>query len=103
MIWIDLVLKALCSASPRKLKAITVKNIKNPGQMASFGSSYIKSCAPVSILPQLAVGGWIPRPRKLNTLSNRMIFPTVNVVATIIGEVTFGNICLDIMRDGLKP
>ena len=38
------------------------------------------------MLPQLAIGGWMPRPKKLSTDSNRMMLPTDRVVATIIGE-----------------
>ena len=86
----DLGSNASCIPSPRKLNAITVAKMAIPGQTASMGDSYIKSCALVSILPQLGIGGCIPNPKKLSTDSSNIIFPTDNVVATEIGETEFG-------------
>ena len=43
------------------------------------------------MLPQLAIGGWMPRPRNDSTLSNRMMLPIDSVVETMIGEATLGS------------
>ena len=49
--------RASCRPSPRKLNAITVMKMSRPGHTASIGASWMSSCALVSMLPQLGVGG----------------------------------------------
>ena len=85
------------------MKAITVPKIINPGQMARVGVVHIKTCALVNIFPQLAMGGWMPRPRKLRTDSIKMIFPIERVVATVIGEIEFGRMWRTIMCGADAP
>src|SRR5260221_660195 len=53
--------------------------------------------------PQLAIGGWMPRPRKLSTDSSRMMLPMESVVATISGEATLGRMWTRTMRGALAP
>ena len=43
------------------------------------------------MLPQLAVGGWTPRPMKSRAASRRMIWPTPRLAATIITGSTLGS------------
>ena len=50
--------RAARSPSPRKLKLITVRVIITPGRMASQGTVSKYPWALVSMLPQLASGGW---------------------------------------------
>jgi hypothetical protein len=54
-------------------------------------------------VPRLACGSWIPRPRKLRKLSNRMICGTVSVAYTTTGPITFGTTCRNRIRTGLAP
>ena len=49
--------RASCRPSPRKLNAITVMKIIRPGQIISSGALDNCSWAPVSMLPQLGIGG----------------------------------------------
>jgi hypothetical protein len=44
----------------------------------------------VSRLPQLGVGGWMPRPRKLNVVSARMAAPASSVAETMSGASELG-------------
>ena len=53
--------------------------------------------------PQLATGGWMPRPRKLKTDSSRITLPTDRVVATRIGDIAFGRIWRNMMRAAVAP
>ena len=48
------------SPSPMKLKLATASVIARPGNTASHGSTVKSLCALVSMLPQLAAGGWMP-------------------------------------------
>ena len=50
------------SPSPMRLSPNTVSTIARPGMMATWGASEISVCASASILPQLGIGGWAPRP-----------------------------------------
>ena len=74
-----------------------------PGQSASSGAFQISSCALVSMLPQLGIGGWMPRPKKLSTLSNLITSPTASAVATRIGEIVLGRTWNSITRQGGAP
>src|SRR5690606_9372978 len=48
------------SPSPTKLKLATASVIIRPGKIASHGAETRYCWALFSMLPQLAVGGWIP-------------------------------------------
>jgi hypothetical protein len=48
-----------------------------------IGAFQISSWALVSMLPQLATGGWMPRPRKLSTDSNRITLPIDRVISPV--------------------
>ena len=60
-------------------------------------------CAWYSMLPQLAVGGCTPTPKKLSALSIRMPRPTASVVATAAAGSTPGNTCRSTTRAGEAP
>ena len=59
--------------------ASTVTKMSAPGRIASIGALAMRSCALLSMFPQLGSGGWMPRPRKLSTDSSRMTWPTARV------------------------
>ena len=79
---------------PIKLMAITSTTIVNPGGIHNHGCfvSTVRDCAPFSILPRLADGGWIPVPRKLNAASSSMDKARTDVAYTKIGAAVFGRI-----------
>src|SRR5205807_9962355 len=79
--------------SPRRLNPRTVSAIAAPGRTAIHGSSSMYCRAALSINPQEAVGGWVPRPRKLSAASVRMAVERDTVVCTIKGAETFGTTC----------
>ena len=66
--------------------------MRSPGKTARCGACWIYRCALLSILPQDAVGGWIPRPKKLRADSMRMAFAIFMVAATMIVGMMFGRI-----------
>ena len=45
------------------------------------------------MLPQVAVGGWTPIPKKLSEASNTIALPTCSVPATTIGANVLGTMC----------
>src|SRR5699024_12045407 len=47
--------------------------------------------------------GWAPRPRKDSPLADKTAVAILNVAWTMIGDDTFGKICLKIMRKSLAP
>ena len=55
------------------------------------------------MLPQLGVGGWMPRPRKSRAASIRMIWPTPRLAATISTGSTFGSRWRTINRASRAP
>ena len=55
------------------------------------------------IVPQLAIGGVNPNPRKLKKASVKMAEGTVNVIVTKIGPIEFGIKCLLIILDVFAP
>ena len=61
--------------SPSRLKPKTVKKMAKPGNQVSHGASRMNCMPKFSIDPQLAAGGWIPRPRKLRAASARIALP----------------------------
>ena len=51
-----------------------------------------------SIEPHSGVGGWMPKPRKLNVAADRMALPTPSVACTSSGANAFGRICRMMMN-----
>ena len=78
--------------SPKKLNAKTDKIINKPG-IINHGASWRarKFCARWSITPQLTIGGWIPKPKKLRALSPRINIGTLIVSTTIIRQIPSRN------------
>ena len=54
--------------------------------------------ASISMLPQVGIGGWTPRPKKLSDDSRMIALPTASVAPTTIGPITLGRMCRPIMR-----
>ena len=52
-----------------------------------------------AIVPQLAIGGVNPKPKKLRKASVKMAEGMVNVIVTKIGPIEFGIKCLLIILD----
>src|SRR5215472_1906162 len=50
-------------ALPSRLDASTVTKMHTPGRKTSHGECAKYCCALLSKLPQLGVGGWMPKPR----------------------------------------
>ena len=50
-----------------------------------------------SIRPQVTVGGWTPRPRKLSAASASMVVATTMLASTMIEPVTLGRMCLNMI------
>src|SRR5688572_8784662 len=82
--------RASLRPSPTKLIAMTVTRIIRPGKIATHGAWIMSPWARNSMLPQLAVGGWTPSPRKLADASRMMAWPTPRVAATMTGANVFG-------------
>src|SRR5579859_3070551 len=57
----------------------------------------------LSIVPQLDVGGWRPKPKKLKIDSEMMLKPTYSVAITVMGPIALGKICRKIKRRSLAP
>ena len=59
--------------------------------------------ASANMLPQVGVGGGTPTPKKLSEASKMTATPTVKLNRTMAVLVTFGRMCLNMMRIGLTP
>ena len=72
----------------------TNRMINTPGGTHNQGLEVkiVMDCAPLSMLPKLAVGGCTPMPKKLNAASSKMDKATTDVAYTRIGAMVFGNI-----------
>ena len=78
------------TASPTRLRASTITKIATPGSSTTCGLR-ITNCRPVaSMLPQSAVGGWVPSPRKDSPAVVRILAPTSRLKATTTGESRCG-------------
>src|SRR5713101_10218676 len=84
--------------SPTKLMARTVRKIAAPGNTVIHQLSSVVPMALVSRLPQLAVGGWIPKPRNDSVLSTRIASATTSVAFTMMGPRQLGNTWRRMMR-----
>ena len=71
--------------SPKKLNERTAKMTKRPGSRSQGRlRTTLTCCASWSNTPQLAMGGWIPSPRKLKAVSARIIPGTERVAMTMM-------------------
>ena len=69
----------------------TTRPSATPGQITRCGASNMwKRTCPLSIAPQLGVGGPRPKPRKLSPASARIIPGTLPVKATMVGARMLG-------------
>src|SRR5690242_11644967 len=68
--------RSSCRPSPRRLKPMTVMNMKIAGQIAIQGATVTSGRASLIIRPQSEAGGCAPRPRKLRDAPSRI--PNVN-------------------------
>src|SRR5579863_6953373 len=55
------------------------------------------------MLPQLAVGGWMPRPRNDSVASNTTAAGIYKVASTRTGASRFGRMSMNMMRNGPAP
>src|SRR5207249_934821 len=86
------------------LNASTTTLIATPGKIARYGAvSRFRRPSPLSIAPQVGVGGGVPRPSKLTAASMTMAFPSHTVAMTRIGANTFGSTCRATIRPGEAP
>src|SRR5437879_2452318 len=86
------------------LNARTTTLIARPGKMARYGAvSRLRRPSPLSIPPQVGVGGGVPRPRKLRAASMTMALPSQTVAMTRIGAKTFGSTWRRTIRAGDAP
>jgi hypothetical protein len=58
--------------SPTNVNAIMTNAIRTDGMITKIGRNVICGKLSKTMLPQLAVGGYTPNPRKLNAASARM-------------------------------
>ena len=64
----------------------------------------VQCCMPVAIItPQLGVGGWAPRPRKLRADSISSALDAMTAEKTITLPAAFGHMCLNAIRIPLAP
>ena len=63
--------------------------------MAIWGDVLRASLPDLRIFPQDAVGGAIPRPKKLNAASEIIEPAVLRVAYTIMGDRVFGSMCLN--------
>ena len=68
-----------------------------------MSSRMISSIAANIMLPQLAMGGWTPRPRNERPASIRMAVATMNVALTTNGPMTPGRIWRKMVRRAFTP
>ena len=86
------------------LNASTTRLIATPGKIARYGAvSRFLRPSPLSIAPQVGVGGGVPSPKKLNAASMTMAFPSHTVAMTRIGANTFGSTWRATIRPGEAP
>ena len=92
--------KASRKASPMKLMLSTVRKMSRPGKKPrhQWPSRTTGTCASCSMRPQVASGGWKPRPRKDRVDSARMATATFRVADTTTGPSAFGTRCMNTMR-----
>ena len=91
------------STSPRRLTDSTVTMMAMPGGMARNQFRSMKAAAVLSIVPQLACGGWTPRPMKERPASASSTAPTVSVTCTISGGAMLGKMWRSRMRPSEAP
>ena len=92
---------AACNASPSRLQAMTVRKMHASRDRPPGAAPRDRSCAPLSIVPQLASGGADAEPEEAqHRIRSRITSPTTSVVATMSGDARFGRICFRrIVRD----
>src|SRR3989442_5683374 len=76
--------------SPRKLKAISVRESAIGGARTMWGAMRSAWKPSAAMAPQEGVGGWTPRPRKLKKASNRMACGIPKVAWTMMGPSALG-------------
>jgi hypothetical protein len=74
-----------------------VRKIAIPGKKATHQADPRYSLPLEMSAPQEGVGGGTPAPKKDKILSERMVFPTCNVVATTTVLPTAGSRCFNII------
>ncbi len=75
-----------------------------PGKMGTQGAlSAYSSAPPCSIRPHAGVGSCTPSPRYESEASRRIAWPTKVVSMIRYGAITFGAMCLRMMRRSEKP
>ena len=91
------------NASPRLLNASTDSRTIAPGNRARSGRFQMKFCAPLSMLPQVGVGGWIPSPRYDSADSVRIAFATPSDAETMIAGIAWGRTWRRMIRSSRAP
>src|SRR5688572_22533277 len=61
-----------------------------PGNRDSHGLAWMKATFALRSHPQLGVGGWVPRPRKLSVASTMIEVAMPRVVVTMMGARQLG-------------
>jgi hypothetical protein len=89
--------------SPTLLKPNTRITIAIPGASDIHGSVASHARPWFVMEPHAGVGGARPRPIKLKPASAITPPPRPIVIVTIIGEMQFGRMCLNIMRNLESP
>ena len=69
-----------------------------PGNHTSHGATVMSGRPSLSMLPQVGVGGWTPKPRNDSNDSVRMACVTKSVTVTMIGPRQFGSMWRKMMR-----
>src|SRR5437588_96520 len=81
----------------------TVSTIAMPGMIASHGAVAMRSWPSAISVPQDALGGCTPAPRKERPASVRMLFAMISAKKTRIEDATFGSSSVNITRSGFAP
>ena len=91
---IDFGSSASLRPSPMKLMLSTVMSIANPdgSHIQGLPANIAIDCASYIILPQLAIGGCTPMPRKLSDDSISIALAVLKVMLISTGATAFGNV-----------
>ena len=90
--------RASLRPSPTRFKDTTARKIARPGKTVIHQARVMKVRPVAAMVPQDAVGGRIPKPRKLSPDSARIAPPIPRENATMMVETTLGNTPVSMMR-----
>ena len=89
--------------SPTRLKPKTVNSITIPGKKNRWGATKMYCLDPLIIVPHSGSGGCIPNPTKPKAARDKIDPAVCKLAKTIIGEIIFGKMWRNNIRESLLP